>query len=61
MGNTARRSHFSIADVSVLPRVEMYPIVQLPIDGARYPHVSRWLADVGTRTSFARSIGVRPD
>ncbi len=51
---------FSIADVSVLPRVAMYQLVQLPIAPERYPNVSRWLADVGERPSFLDSIGTRP-
>jgi glutathione S-transferase len=51
----------TIADLSVYPRVAMYPIVQLPIDPARYPNVNRWLARVGERPSILRSEGVRPD
>ncbi len=51
---------FTIADVSVLPRVAMYPLVQLPIDERRHPNVARWLADVGSRRSFTDSIGARP-
>ncbi len=52
---------FSIADVSVLPRVAMYPLVRLPIEPARHPNVARWLAELGTRRSFAQSEGVQPD
>jgi glutathione S-transferase len=44
--------------VSVLPRVAMYPLVQLPIGDDRHPNVCRWLADVGARPSFARSLAV---
>jgi len=51
---------FTIADVSVLPRVAMYPLVQLPIEAARYPGVTRWLEDCGSRQSFRRSESVRP-
>jgi glutathione S-transferase len=47
---------FSIADVSVLPRVAMYPWVGLPIDAGTYPHVTRWLEALGSRPSFARSV-----
>lgn len=47
---------FSIADVSVLPRVAMYPWVGLPIDAGTYPHVARWLDRLGTRPSFAASL-----
>jgi glutathione S-transferase len=53
-------NRFSIADVSVLPRVAMYPLVQVPIDEERYPNVSRWLTDVGQRASIVDSLGVRP-
>ncbi len=51
---------FTIADASVLPRVAMYPLVQLPIDERRHPYVSRWLTDVGRRPSFADSLGTEP-
>jgi len=51
---------FTIADVSVLPRVAMYPLVQLWIDDTRYPGVTRWLERCGSRPSFRRSEGVRP-
>ena len=51
---------FTIADISVLPRVAMYPLVQLWIDGARYPSITGWLERCGSRPSFRRSEGVRP-
>jgi len=50
----------TIADVSVLPRVAMYPLVQVSIDAARYPGVTRWLGRCGSRPSFRRSEAVRP-
>jgi glutathione S-transferase len=46
---------FSIADVSVLPRVAMYSWVGLPIDAREYPNVTRWLERLGSRLSFAQS------
>src|SRR4029453_15112505 len=49
----------TIADLSVLPRVAMYPLVQVALDG--HPHVVRWLEAVGNRPSIARSQDVRPD
>ena len=52
---------FTIADLSVYPRVAMYPLVQLPIDSARHPNVSRWMANLSERASFRRSENVRPD
>ena len=50
----------TIADVSVLPRVAMYPMVQLPIDEGRYPNATRWLTDAGSRPSFVQSHGLQP-
>ena len=47
---------FSIADVSVLPRVAMYPWIGLPIDGSAFANVARWLDEVGARPSFLRSV-----
>jgi glutathione S-transferase len=47
---------FSIADLSVLPRVAMYPLVDLPIDAREYPHVAGWLERLGSRPSFTQSL-----
>ncbi len=52
---------FSIADISVFPRVAMYPLVRLPIDEANYPNVRRWLDSVAMWPSVRRSEKVRPD
>lgn len=52
---------FSIADISVYPRVAMYPMVGLPIDPAKYPRTSRWMSAITARPSFKRSERVRPD
>jgi len=52
---------FSIADISVYPRVAMYPMVGLQIDSAKYPRTVRWMSAVATRPSFVRSEHVRPD
>jgi glutathione S-transferase len=52
---------FTIADVSVFPRVAMYPLVQLAIESERYPNLSRWMANVSERPSLRRSESVRPD
>jgi glutathione S-transferase len=52
---------FSIADISVYPRVAMYPMAGLPIDAAVYPRTTRWMATVAARPSIARSERVRPD
>jgi glutathione S-transferase len=47
---------FSIADVSVLPRVAMYPWIGLPIDAATLPNVAAWLDRLGSRRSFVESL-----
>jgi glutathione S-transferase len=47
---------FSIADVSVLPRVAMYPWIGLGLDAAEHPHVVRWLDALGARPSFVQSV-----
>jgi len=52
---------FSIADISVYPRVAMYPLVGLPLDPAKYPRTLRWMSAVATRPSLIRSERVRPD
>lgn len=52
---------FSIADLSVFPRVAMYPIVQLPIDPVRSPNLCAWMARVSERPSMQRSEAIRPD
>ena len=54
-------SRYSIADLSVAPRVQMYPIVQLPLEPERHRRVCDWLARIATRPSFACSEAVRPD
>jgi glutathione S-transferase len=51
---------YSIADLSVAPRVQMYQAVQVPLDAARHPQVCAWLTRVDARPSFARSADVQP-
>jgi len=51
---------YSIADPSVAPRVQMYPVVQLPLEPARHPGVCDWLARLAARPSFRQSEAVRP-
>jgi glutathione S-transferase len=50
---------YSIADLSVAPRVAMYPAVQLPLSPDEHPHVCAWLARLAARPSFAESEWVR--
>jgi glutathione S-transferase len=51
---------FSIADVSVFPRVAMYPMVQLALDPQRHPAVCAWTVRVAARPSIVRSESIRP-
>ena len=53
-------TRFSIADLSVAPRVQMYPMVQVPLGPAAHPRVCDWLARLAARPSFARSETVQP-
>jgi glutathione S-transferase len=52
---------FTIADVSVYPRVAMYPMVGLQLDPAKYPRTTRWMSAMAERPSFKRSERVRPN
>jgi glutathione S-transferase len=45
----------TIADVSVAPRVALYPMVGLPLE---HPNVCAWLARLHDRPSFVRSLDV---
>ncbi|TMA40033.1 MAG: glutathione S-transferase family protein [Deltaproteobacteria bacterium] len=51
---------YSIADLSVAPRVQMYPMVQLPLAPERHRRVCDWLGRLAARPSFARSENVQP-
>ena len=53
-------SRYSIADLSVAPRVQMYPMVQVSLEPGRHPRVCDWLARLAARPSFARSESVQP-
>lgn len=50
---------FSIADISVFPRVAMYPMVGLELDPAKYPRTTRWISSLAERSSFKDSQRVR--
>jgi len=52
---------FSIADISVYPRVAMYQLVGLQIEAAKYPRTVRWMSSIASRPSVQRSNRVRPD
>lgn len=49
---------YSIADLSVAPRVQMYPGVGVGLDG--HPALAAWLARVSARPAFAQSEAVQP-
>ena len=53
-------SQYSIADLSVAPRVQMYPLVQVPLAPGRHRRVCDWLGRLAARPSFARSEAVQP-
>jgi glutathione S-transferase len=46
---------FSQAEISVFPRVAMYPYVGLRGSPARYPNVARWMERLAQRASFAKT------
>ena len=53
-------THYSIADLSVAPRIQMYPMVQLPLEPGRHRRVCDWLGRLAARLSFGRSVAVQP-
>jgi glutathione S-transferase len=50
---------FSQAEISIYPRVAMYPYIGLRIDPRRYPGVSRWMRHLRGRPSFARTVSAQ--
>jgi glutathione S-transferase len=49
----------SQAEISLYPRVTMYPYIGLRIDPRRYPSVSRWMERLRGRPSFARTLSAQ--
>jgi glutathione S-transferase len=47
---------FSQAEISLYPRVAMYPYIGLRIDPRRYPSISRWMKHLRKRPSFADTL-----
>ncbi len=47
---------FSQAEVSVYPRVAMYPYIQLHITPERHPNAARWMGRLARRPSFSRTL-----
>jgi glutathione S-transferase len=50
---------FTQAEISVFPRVMMYPFVQLHIGAERFPNVTRWMAALSRRPSFAATVSAQ--
>jgi len=51
---------YTIADLSVAPRVAMYPVAALPLDPGRHANVGAWLGRLAAHPPFARSETLRP-
>jgi glutathione S-transferase len=47
---------FTQAEVSLFPRLRMYPFVQLPLSRERFPRTVAWIARLERRPSFAASL-----
>ncbi|OWF45796.1 uncharacterized protein LOC110456566 [Mizuhopecten yessoensis] len=48
----------SAADIAVFPLISMFPVIGLPIPQDIFPNVTRYMKELGTRESFARSEDV---
>ncbi len=46
---------FSQAEISIYPRVAMYPYIRLPIVAERYPNLTAWMRRLHKRPAFIRS------
>jgi len=49
---------YTIADLSLAPRVALYPLVQVALEPDRHPHVCAWVARLAARPAFAASESV---
>jgi glutathione S-transferase len=47
---------FSQAEISLYPRISMYPWIGLSISAQRYPHTRDWLQRMGLRASFRQTL-----
>lgn len=47
---------FSQADISLYPRISMYPWIGLTISEQRYPHTRDWLQRMSQRASFRQTL-----
>jgi glutathione S-transferase len=51
---------FTLADIALGPRVDMFPIIGIPDIDQRFPHIGKFMARVKARPSWAAS-GFRPE
>lgn len=47
---------FSQAEISVYPRLMMYPWIGLPLEQTRFPNMTKWMARLAQRPSFTQSL-----
>jgi glutathione S-transferase len=50
---------FSQADISLYPRISMYPWIGLDISEQRYPHTRDWLQRMSQRASFRQTLSAQ--
>ncbi|XP_002737947.1 uncharacterized protein LOC100378977 [Saccoglossus kowalevskii] len=50
---------FTIADLSVFPRVQMFDIMGLPITKQHFPNVSRYINKLAKRECFQKSVSLK--
>jgi glutathione S-transferase len=51
---------FTLADIALAPRVDMFPVVDVPDLYARFPHIGKFMERMKARPSWEAS-GVRPE
>ncbi|MET0278698.1 MAG: glutathione S-transferase family protein [Pseudorhodoplanes sp.] len=51
---------FTLADIALGPRVDMFPIIGIPDIDERFPHIAKFMARMKARPSWAAS-GFRPE
>jgi glutathione S-transferase len=51
---------FSAADISMFPRLSMFPFLQLPLDPLQHAHILRWMAHIrGNHPEIINSLGLK--
>ena len=51
---------FTLADIALGPRVDMFPIIGIPDIDQRFPHIGKFMERMKARPSWAAS-GFRPE